>query len=252
VTTTPAAIDPYSSWDAAYVLGSLTAAERREYEQHVDGCDACRNRLAELSGLPGLLSLVGRGAVDPDASEPLPSAAPYAVFARKVRRRRAGLAAAAAAAVLMLGGGTAAVTARLLAPAPPPAAHATMTPGGATVQLAFTSSGQRVLTARGQASAEPWGTVLSWTCSYTAGPTPAGYASLEGPSGSNPSESRSYVLVLVTTAGDRVPLATWQASPGSTVSPVATTSIPLGSMRELLIEEQGTPGPEAPLLQAQL
>jgi hypothetical protein len=251
VTTNPPTIDPYSSWDAAYVLGSLTPADRREYEQHVAGCPSCRDRLAELSGLPGLLSLVGRDTLDP-APAPLPSATPYAVFARKVRRRRTGLAAAAAAAVLVLGGGTAAVTASLLPPAAAPAAHATMAPGGATVQLAFTSSGQRVLTARGQASAEPWGTVLSWTCSYTASASPAGYGSPEGPAESNPSESRSYVMVLVTTAGDRVPLATWQASPGSTVSPVATTSVPLGSMRELLIQEQGTPAPEAPLLRAQL
>jgi len=47
---------PYADWDAAYVLGSLSPAERLEFETHLEGCGRCRASVAELSGLPGLLA----------------------------------------------------------------------------------------------------------------------------------------------------------------------------------------------------
>ena len=34
--------DPYEMWDAAYVLGSLSSSERRQYETHLSGCKRCR------------------------------------------------------------------------------------------------------------------------------------------------------------------------------------------------------------------
>ena len=46
----------YATWDAAYVLGSLSAADRREFEAHLAGCLDCRDAVAELSGMPALLS----------------------------------------------------------------------------------------------------------------------------------------------------------------------------------------------------
>ena len=46
----------YAMWDAAYVLGSLSASDRREFELHMAGCPACREAVAELSGVPALLS----------------------------------------------------------------------------------------------------------------------------------------------------------------------------------------------------
>ena len=55
--------DPYAMWDAAYVLGSLSAAERREFEAHLAHCPACRGAVADLSGVPALLSQLGRDEV---------------------------------------------------------------------------------------------------------------------------------------------------------------------------------------------
>lgn len=248
MTPTPSPLDPYADWDAAYVLGSLPPSERHEYEQHVAGCARCRGRLAELSGLPGLLGLVDAGALDPAAPPLAPNPVPYVVFAQKVRRRRAGWAAAAAAAVLVLAGGTAAVTAGLLPQGPPSPAQTTATPGTAGVQLAFTSTGQQLLAAHGQARPEPWGTQLSWTCSYSASGSRPGENSRYSPTAA----ATVYELVVVTTAGNHVVVATWQAAPGSTVSPVATTTIPVASMKELLIQEKASPDPLAPLLRAQL
>jgi len=42
--------------DAAYVLGALSAAERAAFERHLAGCVSCRDSVAELAVLPGLLA----------------------------------------------------------------------------------------------------------------------------------------------------------------------------------------------------
>src|SRR6202008_2299840 len=46
----------YAMWDAAYVLGSLSASDRREFETHMATCPACREAVSDLSGVPALLS----------------------------------------------------------------------------------------------------------------------------------------------------------------------------------------------------
>src|SRR5438874_8480896 len=43
----------------SYVLGALAPAERSGYEQHIATCAECRNAVAELAGLPGLLGRLG-------------------------------------------------------------------------------------------------------------------------------------------------------------------------------------------------
>ncbi|MGW4354047.1 zf-HC2 domain-containing protein, partial [Nocardia sp. NPDC004582] len=55
--------DGYTTWDGAYVLGALARDDRREYEEHLTGCDSCRSAVSKLAGLPGLLALV-----DPDTA----------------------------------------------------------------------------------------------------------------------------------------------------------------------------------------
>ena len=53
----------YALWDAAYVLGSLSDADRREFEAHLGECPSCRDAVTELSGMPAVLSLL-----DPSAA----------------------------------------------------------------------------------------------------------------------------------------------------------------------------------------
>ncbi|MCV7233282.1 carotenoid oxygenase family protein [Mycobacterium branderi] len=48
----------YATWDAAYVLGSLSAAERREFETHLGACASCRQAVDELADMPALLALL--------------------------------------------------------------------------------------------------------------------------------------------------------------------------------------------------
>ena len=66
--------DKYAEWDAAYVLGSLSETDRREFEAHLDECRTCWDAVTELSGMPALLSLLDRDEVidedDPIAVRP--------------------------------------------------------------------------------------------------------------------------------------------------------------------------------------
>src|ERR1700689_1324758 len=52
--------DEYAIWDAAYVLGSLSSVERREFEAHMADCPLCRSAVGELIGIPVLLSQLDR------------------------------------------------------------------------------------------------------------------------------------------------------------------------------------------------
>jgi carotenoid cleavage dioxygenase-like enzyme len=65
--------DEYEMWDAAYVLGALSDADRGEYEAHLTGCVSCRDAVAELSGVAPLLSLAGDGASAPPCPDLLPA-----------------------------------------------------------------------------------------------------------------------------------------------------------------------------------
>jgi hypothetical protein len=60
----PGGTHEYALWDAAYLLGSLSAAERREYEAHLRSCQPCTDAVGELSGVPALLSQIDRNYVD--------------------------------------------------------------------------------------------------------------------------------------------------------------------------------------------
>ena len=50
--------DKFAQWDAAYMLGALSPADRREYEEHLAGCPTCQAAVSELAALPGLLAQV--------------------------------------------------------------------------------------------------------------------------------------------------------------------------------------------------
>lgn len=105
----------YAMWDAAYVLGALSAADRREFEAHLAGCPECRGAVTELCGVPALLSQLDRDEVAAIsesaptvvASGLSPELLPSLLAAVHRRRRRTRLitwvASSAAAAVLAIG-----------------------------------------------------------------------------------------------------------------------------------------------------
>ncbi|MEU4250565.1 zf-HC2 domain-containing protein [Amycolatopsis sp. NPDC026612] len=106
--------DPYRDWDAAYVLGALSPAERREYERHLARCRRCAAAVASFAGMPGILSAVPRETtvelLGPAgrAGRPVPAALlPGLVRAARTDRRRARARVAAALAATALAGAVA-------------------------------------------------------------------------------------------------------------------------------------------------
>lgn len=77
----------------AYVLGALTASERRAVEEHLVTCMACRAALLQFAPLPGLLHAVPVEDIEADQPEPA------LLQLRKKKRPRWVLAAAAAAGI---------------------------------------------------------------------------------------------------------------------------------------------------------
>ncbi|MFS0699293.1 anti-sigma factor [Cellulomonas sp. 179-A 4D5 NHS] len=245
--------DPYREWDAAYVLGALAPDERREFEQHLAGCPACREAVGDLAGMPALLGMVpadvatpaepARGSGDFRATrsgasggeddESSAAVVPIASLAhaaqRRTRRRRTLLAVAAVGLVAASGLGGAA-TAQLgddeRAPAVVAEAEArtvTLTPVGQS----GVSADLTLVPAR-------WGTRLDWSCEYEAAELAVGV----------------YTLVLVDDAGERTVVATW-TSTGSRVAAGlgASSAVPLDGISRV---ELGVVGLDVPLASAEV
>ncbi|MBD7917811.1 zf-HC2 domain-containing protein [Cellulomonas sp. Sa3CUA2] len=221
--------DPYRDWDAAYVLGALAPAERREFEEHLAGCDACRAAVGELAGMPALLSMVPQAGA-PDA--PVADVVPLARVAEAARQRRGrgrlALAGAAAALVVLAGATGAAVTAatasRPTAAASSPAAVAA---GARTVALA--PVGGSGVSADLTLAPARWGTRLDWTCAYEAAELPEGV----------------YELVLVGPDGQRSVVATWTSTGERTAAGLgASSALPVDGIARV---ELGVVGLDSPL-----
>lgn len=96
----------------AYVLGALDPAERRAVEDHLADCGACRDELAQLSGLPPLLDRITAEEATADlgavrrrlaAAVDRAAAEDHALARRQVRRWRAATVAAGLVALVATG-----------------------------------------------------------------------------------------------------------------------------------------------------
>lgn len=201
----------FADWDAAYLVGALSPADRRRFEEHLGDCAVCRDALAELAPTLGLLSRVA-----PDRAESLLEPAGDAVdapgpgarsefvarAAREARRRRVlgwsgALAAASAAVVVIVLAVTSAIgpTPRSQVVALEPVADVSIT---ATVALSDVA----------------WGTRLEMVCRYP-----------DDAASDAPPEGWSYVLVVTADDGTTSELSTWRALPGSTTRLDAGTAL---------------------------
>ena len=220
--------DPYREWDAAYVLGALAPAERREFEEHLAVCDACRTAVGELAGMPALLGMVPAtdvGGEDrggpPDVADVVPLAQVAATAQRRRARGRLALAGAAAALVVVAGGAGAAVT---VATSSRPAVVAS---DARTVELTPVA-GSGVSADLTLAPAR-WGTRLDWTCAYEAAELPEGV----------------YELVLVGADGERSVVATWTSTGERTAAGLgASSALPVDGIARV---ELGVVGLDRPL-----
>lgn len=251
--------DPYADWDAAYVLGALGPTDRRAYERHLAECAACRAAVAELAGMPGLLSTLTPAhaaalVADAPGADQLPGGAPappgvgpavdaqviplagLARAARRSRVRRRTLSAVAASALVVAG----AVSGSVLAGGGPfgsPDGVGT-TPPSAGVANARTIELRPVDGAdmRAEVVATPtdYGTKLEWRCHY---PPLPGQQQPDG--GYAPPEPIRYELVLVGRDGGRTVAATWSWSGGTTAGLGASSAVPLTDLDRIEITLDG-------------
>ncbi len=209
--------DPYRDWDAAYLLGALSAQDRRAYEEHLRTCADCSAEVASLAGVPGTLAMLpgdrALATLDPTPPNLLPGLVRAVTRdRRKPRLRVAGLVAATAATAAAIGAVVAVPLAR-------------EEPEGDYVVLAQTVASK--LTADARLVEERWGTTIEISCRYDELATPS-------------ERARGYDLFVTDQAGRTTMIASWTASPGTTVRPAATTKLHLAEIRALDIRSSDT------------
>lgn len=222
----------FATWDGAYVLGSLSPAEREEYEQHLDGCAACAASVRDLAGLPGLLSRVDeRSLTLPDEPAPATLLPRLVREVRRERRRHARVTTGlAAAAVVTVVAGTVTVGALTSSDPVGVAQPPTVSPSAGTTPNAGPDATPGDATPGAEARAMepvdgtavegwltvetvPWGTRLTLQCTYPP--------SLDGYGGGG---TPGYVMVVRTRDGGEREVATWNAVPGRAVQLTAATA----------------------------
>jgi anti-sigma factor RsiW len=199
---------PYELWDGSYVLGSLSPAERREFEAHLDGCRQCSRAVRDLAGLPGLLGRIGPEIFEESAPEPVPETL-LPRLSRAVRRQQqhrtwftAGI--AAAAAVVVTTAGVLIVdhsNSSSNEVANPPSSSSSVAPPPAGRK--FTSVSSDPMVASVALTPVAWGTRLDLTCSY--------------PRNAAQYETGAYAMVVHTKDGRTERVATWNGTPGATM-----------------------------------
>jgi len=250
----------YAHDDGAYVLGALSPAERAAFERHMADCPACREAVAEIAVLPGLL-----GRLDPVAARQLlapgfddegvglegdmvgPPRPALAVVAggpdsggeakvtalmtaaasvrrqaqRKRRLRNAGTALAAACLALVVGIGIGVVRGDRVPDA---------VPNDAAVQLsAMESVTSRELPIVAEIGVTPhrWGTEVTMHCRYKKTAEPGSW---------------TYELVAVGPDGMKDHLGSWVAEPGDEYTFKVPTKFMLDQITRLEITKvDGTP-----------
>ena len=222
--------DRYAMWDAAYVLGSLSASDRREFESHMATCPECREAVAELSGVPALLSQLDGDVVaainasqaavgtPPAAPEMSPELLPSLLATVRWRRRRTRVAtwvaSAAAAAVLGIGVLVGVENQSSIAPQQVTSSAQAMAQVGTNL-LASTVS----------VTSQHWGTFIDLKCVCLA-PLNAHHDTL--------------AMVVVGRDGTQTRLATWVADPGHTATPAGSISTPINQIAAVQVVSADT------------
>ena len=220
----------FAEWDAAYVLGALSPAERRAYEEHLGVCPICSESIRELAGMPGLLGTLSRDEAielldneQPQVPDLMPSLLHRVRRRRRMRRRSlaaAHVGAAAIAAVIAL-------VVPSMVSEPPAASFATsLQPVGTT------SESTSPLTASITLTAKKWGTSIGMVCDWNAdsswSPKAGGTIRWE------------YALWAVAKDGTTDQVATWYAGPGDVVRTSGSTAIPVNDIQRVELRATAT------------
>jgi hypothetical protein len=206
--------DRYVTWDAAYVLGSLSSAERREYEAHLETCDRCRSAVAEISGIPALLAMLDledvRALEDetPETPPLRPEVLDSVLDKVRWRRRRSrwlmSAAVGVAAALLAVG--------LVIAIRPEIVGLKNYTPQETVQALEMTKVSTTPINASISLTGFGWGTRIDMACTY-------------GDWGQRDAPPQNLGMVVVGRDGSHTQVATWLGLSGATALPSATTPI---------------------------
>jgi hypothetical protein len=206
--------DRYVTWDAAYVLGSLSSAERREYEAHLETCQRCRSAVAEISGIPALLAMLDledvRALEDetPETPPLRPEVLDSVLDKVRWRRRRSrwlmSAAVGVAAALLAVG--------LVIAIRPEIVGLANYTPQETVQALEMTKVSTTPINASISLTGFGWGTRIDMACTY-------------GDWGQRDAPPQTLGMVVVGRDGSHTQVATWLGLSGATALPSATTPI---------------------------
>jgi Putative zinc-finger len=195
----------------AYVLGALPAAERREFETHVESCLECRRQVSELAGLPGLLSRVTPADLADPPETPATLLPSLLSAVRRERRRRVARGLLAAAAVLAVLAGVGIVRSQDRSPQPTALAALVATHLHATATVDSASGGSRI----------------ELKCTY------------QGDAGSL---STPYRLVVTDRSGSRISLATWRVGPDHEATISGSVDLPPSQISTVEVRTtSGTP-----------
>jgi hypothetical protein len=201
-------IDPFTDYDAAYVMGALSAEERQAFEAHLATCDACTRSVAELSGMTGLLDKVPLTRVLRPATdrEPPPDLLlPRIISAARADRRRR--------SIWLVASGAVAASVVAVAIALGVSATGTTQPTGASVAMTAVQSAPVTATLR--VTPATWGSKVSADCRWT-GPT----------TGADAGVRKTYRLVAVPRGGGPPQLlAQWSVLPGEDAAVVGSTDL---------------------------
>lgn len=226
----------YAQWDAAYVLGALSPAERREFETHHAECAVCTASVFELAAMPGLMSALPAPdafdalAVDAETAAGIPSTVlgglTQRVYRLRRRRRRmttivvGALAAAAAMGIVLPITLDAGPPIAVPVPSPTSTVQPAATPRVAVALSPVTPS---PLSATVSLAAASWGTLIDMTCTYgTAGEARGAYAT-----------TGRYALYVTDAAGTTTQVSSWSAAPGSTVTTTGSIETPISGIRSV-------------------
>jgi hypothetical protein len=230
--------DPYATWDAAYVLGSLSGAERREFEAHLASCPRCSATVAELSGIPALLAQLSAEEVEalddpttaetpPLRTEVLDSLLQKVQWRRRRTRRLSVITLAAAAAVLAV--------ALVVGILPGIRGHGDDTEMASAVTMSKVA--QTPINAAVTLTGFGWGTRIDMVCTY------GDYASR----GEATTENLS--MVLLDHNGTQSEIATWVGVNGATALPSGNTTMQKDQIKSVQLVDADT---RAVLLQTDL
>ncbi len=228
--------DPYALWDAAYVLGSLSGTERREFESHLATCPRCSAAVAELSGIPALLAHLDAKdveALDDPAAEPplrpevLDSLVEKVQWRRRRTRRFSVITLAAAAAVVAV--------ALVVGILPGIRGHGGDEPMASAVTMSKVA--QTPINAAVTLTGFGWGTRVDMVCTY------GDYASR----GQETTENLS--MVVLGHNGTQSEIATWVGVNGATALPSGNTTMQKDEIKSVQLVDTDT---KAVLLQTDL